>query len=166
VNDPDPTRSKGRRSIGIAGASGAPGAGGRAPVLSHRPANASNRPPTVEAIQRAFTGCAAPRYAAPDAPYDLAGRDLHSSCSAVHQRRSQPHIATMPHLDLTDAEAEALAQELAGIIDSARYPLSSRIQTLRAVLTRLRPERARPAASPESRVYASPSRGSYRKREG
>jgi hypothetical protein len=72
----------------------------------------------------------------------------------------------MPHLDLTDAEAEALAQELAGIIDSTRYPLSSRIQTLRAVLTRLRPERARPAASPEPRVYASPSRGPYRKREG
>jgi len=35
-------------------------------------------------------------------------------------------------LDLTDDEAEALAQELAGIIDSARYPHSPRIQTLRS----------------------------------
>jgi hypothetical protein len=32
--------------------------------------------------------------------------------------------------DLADAEAEALTQELAHIIDRARYPLSPRIRTL------------------------------------
>jgi hypothetical protein len=59
------------------------------------------------------------------------------------------------NLDLTDAEAEALAQELAGIIDSARYPLSPRIRTLRAVLDKLRPEPAREPLTPP-KVYAPP----------
>ena len=70
----------------------------------------------------------------------------------------------MKNLELSDAEAETLTQELAGIVDSARYPLSPRDQTLRAVLARLRPEPARPAVSPEPRVYAPPSRGRYRRR--
>jgi hypothetical protein len=68
------------------------------------------------------------------------------------------------HLDLTDAEAEALAQELDGTINYARYPFSPRIQTLRAILGKLRPEPARPASSPEPRVYAPPSKGRYRRR--
>lgn len=55
----------------------------------------------------------------------------------------RPHIGIMPHFDLTDIEAEALIQELAGIIESARYPFSPRIQTLRAMLNKLRPEAVR-----------------------
>jgi hypothetical protein len=43
-------------------------------------------------------------------------------------------------LDLTDADPEAFTQELAGIIDSARYPLSPQIRTLKAVLGKPRPE--------------------------
>jgi hypothetical protein len=70
------------------------------------------------------------------------------------------------NLDLTVTEAEALAQELAHIIDRARYPLSPRIQTLRAILGKLRPEPARSASSPEPRVYAPPSKGRYRRRQG
>ena len=38
-------------------------------------------------------------------------------------KRPRSHIPIM-QLDLTDAEAEALTQELAGIINRARYPLS------------------------------------------
>jgi hypothetical protein len=64
-------------------------------------------------------------------------------------------------LDLSDAEAEALVQELSGTINYARYPLSPRIQTLRAILSRLDPQPPLPAASPEPRVYAPPSRGRY-----
>jgi hypothetical protein len=68
------------------------------------------------------------------------------------------------NVDLTDAEAETLTQELAGIVNSARYPLLPRIQTLRGILARLRPEPARPAASPGPRVYEPPRRGRYRRR--
>jgi hypothetical protein len=75
----------------------------------------------------------------------------------------QDHISAM-HLDLTDAEAEALAQELSGTINYARYPLSPRIQTLRAILQKIRPEPARPAASPAPRIYAPLSKGRYRRR--
>jgi hypothetical protein len=78
--------------------------------------------------------------------------------------RPEPHISVMKNIELSDAEAETLTQKLAGIVDSARYPLSPRIQTLRAVLGRLRPEAARPAASPEPRVYEPPARGQYRRR--
>jgi hypothetical protein len=40
----------------------------------------------------------------------------------VHQRGSQPHIGAM-HLDLTDEEAGALAQELRDIVESDRKHL-------------------------------------------
>jgi hypothetical protein len=72
----------------------------------------------------------------------------------------------MKNLELSDAEAETLTQELAGIVDSARYPLSPRIQTLRAVIARLRPEPARPAASPGPSVYAPPRFIRGRRRRG
>jgi hypothetical protein len=44
------------------------------------------------------------------------------------------------NLELSDAEAEALAQELGGTINYARYPLSPRIQTMRAILQKIRPD--------------------------
>ena len=68
------------------------------------------------------------------------------------------------NLELSDTEAEALARELHGTINYARYPLSPRIQTLRAILSKLDPQPPRPAASPEPRVYEPPSRGRYRRR--
>ena len=68
----------------------------------------------------------------------------------------------MKQLELTDAEAEALIQELSGTINYA--PLAPRIQMLREILSKLRPELARPAASPEPRVYEPPSKGRYRRR--
>ena len=42
--------------------------------------------------------------------------------------------------------------------------IAPRIRMLRAVLGKLRPEPARPAASPEPRVYEPPSKGRYRRR--
>jgi hypothetical protein len=50
-------------------------------------------------------------------------------------------------LDLTDNEAEALAQELSGIVNYARYPLSPRVQMLQGVRAKLRPDPAQAAAS-------------------
>jgi hypothetical protein len=68
------------------------------------------------------------------------------------------------NLELSDAEAEALAQELGGTINYARYPLSPRIQTLKAILAKLRPEPARPAPLPPRRHYEPPSKGRYSRR--
>jgi hypothetical protein len=64
----------------------------------------------------------------------------------------------MQHLDLTDDEAAALTQELHGIVENDRYPFSSRIRTLRAILAKLRPEPMRKPLPP-LKVYAPPSKG-------
>ena len=67
------------------------------------------------------------------------------------------------NLDLSNEEAGALTQELHDIVENDRYPFSPRIQTLRAVLHKLRPEPARKPLAP-SKVYAPPSRGRYKRR--
>jgi hypothetical protein len=64
----------------------------------------------------------------------------------------------MQHLDLTDEEAADLIKELADITGNDRYPFSARIQTLRAILAKLRPEPAREPLPPP-KVYAPPQRG-------
>jgi hypothetical protein len=46
-------------------------------------------------------------------------------------------------LDLNDDETTALARLLTNRIDADRYPLSPRIQTLKGILAKLRPEPAR-----------------------
>jgi len=68
------------------------------------------------------------------------------------------------NLDLSDDEATLLTKELQSIVFEDRYPLSPRIQTLRAILMKLRPEPARPAAAPPQRIYEPPSKGRYRRR--
>jgi hypothetical protein len=65
------------------------------------------------------------------------------------RRRSRaitPIFAVMQHLDVTDA---ALIKELADITGNDRYPFSARIQTLRAILAKLRPESAREPLPPQ-----------------
>jgi hypothetical protein len=61
----------------------------------------------------------------------------------------------MQHLDLSDEEAAALIKELADITGNDRYPLSPRIQSLRAIPAKLRPEPAREPLPPP-KVYAPP----------
>ena len=51
-------------------------------------------------------------------------------------------------LDLTDDETTALARLLTNTIDDDRYPLSPRIQTLKAVLGKIRPDPARAPLPP------------------
>src|ERR1700751_1948996 len=68
-------------------------------------------------------------------------------------RRRDPISGVMQHLYLTDEEAAALIKELAEITGNDRYPFSPRIQTLRAILAKLRPE---PAREPPSRPKANP----------
>jgi len=51
-------------------------------------------------------------------------------------------------LDLTDEETAALAPLLSETIDGDRYPLSRRVQTLKAVLAKIQPEPVRKPRPP------------------
>jgi len=65
-------------------------------------------------------------------------------------------------LDLTDEEAGALAKLLGRTIDDDRYPLSPRIQTLKSVLAKIRPEPTREPLPPP-KLYAPPRVGRRRR---
>jgi hypothetical protein len=52
------------------------------------------------------------------------------------------------NLDLTDEETAALTRLLSQTIDANRYPLSPRIQTLKAILAKIRPEPKRDPLPP------------------
>jgi hypothetical protein len=67
------------------------------------------------------------------------------------------------NLDLTDEETAALTQELHEIVENARYPFSPRVRTLRGILAKIRPEPARKPLPPP-KLYAPPSKGSYKRR--
>jgi hypothetical protein len=58
-------------------------------------------------------------------------------------------------LDLTDEETDALASLLSRTIDSDRYPLSPRVQSLKGILAKIRPEPVREPL-PALKVYAPP----------
>jgi len=47
------------------------------------------------------------------------------------------------NLDLTDDETAALLRELDGLIDGDRYFMSRRVQTLKAIRAKIRPEPVR-----------------------
>ena len=68
-------------------------------------------------------------------------------------------------LDLSDSEADALAKLLRRTIDDDRYPFSPRIQTLKAILSKIRPEPAREPVPPP-KVYAPPRALARRRRAG
>src|SRR5437762_12912549 len=58
-------------------------------------------------------------------------------------------------LNLNDDEAAALTRLLTNTIDADRYPLSPRIQTMKAILSKIRPEPVREPLPPP-KVYAPP----------
>ena len=66
-------------------------------------------------------------------------------------------------LDLTDEETTALSRLLTNTIDDDRYPLSPRVQTLRGILTKIRPEPAREPLPP-LKQYEPPRVGARRRR--
>jgi hypothetical protein len=68
-------------------------------------------------------------------------------------------------LDLTEEEATALARLLTNTIDADRYPLSSRIQTLKGLLAKIRPEPVREPLPPP-KVYEPPRFIRGRRRRG
>jgi hypothetical protein len=65
-------------------------------------------------------------------------------------------------LDLTDEETAALAWLLTKTIDDDRYPLSARIQTLKAILGKIRPEPVREPLPP-LKHYEPPRIGGNRR---
>jgi hypothetical protein len=65
---------------------------------------------------------------------------------------SPPYILDM-NLELTDERAVVLERELRRIMVDDRYPLSPRIQMLRAILNKIRPEPVR-EPPPAPRHYA------------
>ena len=67
-------------------------------------------------------------------------------------------------LDLTEEETEALAKLLSRTIDDDRYPLSPRVQNLKGILAKIRPQPVRERLPAPPRVYAPPSKGRYRRR--
>ena len=79
---------------------------------------------------------------------------------------ARARIRAMKNLELSDDEAQALVRVLREAIDGDRFPLSPRVQVLRAVLARLRPEPVRPPPLPPQRHYELPSRGRYSRRRG
>ena len=59
-------------------------------------------------------------------------------------------------LDLSDEETAALLAELDRIIRDDRYPLSSRIRTLKAIRAKIKPEPVRERLPPPPKQYAPP----------
>jgi hypothetical protein len=58
-------------------------------------------------------------------------------------------------LDLTEEETDALGKLLSRTIDDDRYPLSPRVQNLKGILAKIRPEPVREPLPPP-KVYAPP----------
>jgi hypothetical protein len=67
--------------------------------------------------------------------------------------------------DLSDEEIAALTRLLREKIDNDRYPLSPRIQVLKGILAKFRPEPPREPSPPPPKVYAPP-RASAETRRG
>jgi hypothetical protein len=68
--------------------------------------------------------------------------------------------------DLTDEETEALLRELNNLIDGDRYQFSARVQTLKAIRAKIRPEPAREPLLPPPKPYAPPRATRGRRRRG
>jgi hypothetical protein len=67
--------------------------------------------------------------------------------------------------DLTEEETAALTRLLTNTIDGDRYPLSPRIQLLKGILGKIRPEPAREPLPP-LKHYAPPRATATRRRRG
>ena len=73
-----------------------------------------------------------------------------------------PYLREMM-LDVTDEETDALAKLLSRTIDDDRYPLSPRIQTLKGILGKIRPEPVREPL-PSLKHYEPPRATAARRR--
>jgi hypothetical protein len=67
-------------------------------------------------------------------------------------------------LNLDDEQTAALLRELDRIIENDKFPLSPRIQTLKAIRTLIQPDPVRAPAAPPQPPLEPPSKGRYRRR--
>jgi hypothetical protein len=67
-------------------------------------------------------------------------------------------------LDLSEKETAALARLLSDRIGADRYPLSPRVQMLKAILAKIRPEPAREPLPPLPKNYEPPRASAARRR--
>jgi hypothetical protein len=67
-------------------------------------------------------------------------------------------------LDLTDEEQAALIELLRRAIDEARYPLSPRLDPLKAILAKLEPPAPQPPPLPPLKPGMGPTHGQGRRR--
>jgi hypothetical protein len=70
------------------------------------------------------------------------------------------------NLDLSDEETTALTRLLTNTIDADRYPLSPRIQTLKAILAKIRPEPVREPLPPPKHYEPPRATTARRRRSG
>jgi hypothetical protein len=68
--------------------------------------------------------------------------------------------------DLNDEETAALARLLSQTIDTNRYPLSPRIQTLKGILAKIRPEPEREPLPPLKHYEPPRATAARRRRAG
>jgi hypothetical protein len=68
------------------------------------------------------------------------------------------------NIDLTDVEAAALTRHLRSVIDYHRFPLSPRLDPLKAILVKLDPPAPRPEPLPPLPAGAGPRVGRGRRR--
>jgi hypothetical protein len=74
--------------------------------------------------------------------------------------------ASLINIDLSDEEKLALIGLLADRINADRYPLSPRVRTWRAILSKLRPEPARDPLPPPKHYTPPRAVGARRRRAG
>jgi hypothetical protein len=89
--------------------------------------------------------------AAVRAPRPLSCARIPSLSRQVSRDFSQRPQIQVTQLDLTEQETTALLKELDDIIESDRYFLSRRIQTLKATRSKIRPEPALEPLPPPKR---------------
>ncbi|MGA7263259.1 MAG: hypothetical protein WBX30_20530 [Stellaceae bacterium] len=103
-----------------------------------------------------------------DIPLSLAV--VHAALTPQANRRADPGLVAfgkptyLPSMtpDLTDEETAALVRLLSDAINNDRYPLSPRIQTLKGILAKIRPEPAREPLPPP-KVYTPPRAAAARR---
>lgn len=137
-----------------------------------REARASGSPRAVSLIVFAMIRSMAAT-SIPDMPFSSSRRDHHginATCIRPSASGDSPTVVNRltyrsMNLDLTDDETAALARLLKSTIDADRYPLSPRIQTLKAILDKIRPEPVREPLPP-LKHYEPPRATAGRRRRG
>ena len=87
------------------------------------------------------------------------------SCASLHSRSDANHsVLSVPTLDLTNDEREALIRYLRDGIERDRFPLSPRLEPIRAILAKLEPPPTPPGPPAERKAIVPPRASRKRSR--